>query len=202
MRIFKSFFNLTEEEKWLETMTLQGYLLIDTNWGYNFKKVIPFQSTIRIDVRTFKNPTDFTDYCNLFLDSGWKHIAGNYYVGAQYFIKFKDTVSNEIFSDNQSKALRYLTIANSWLYTILSSIVFLFIFPGPTLINLNAMLNPKTLYLTPDLWERTGLSFWKSFLFETPFAFARGYLWLFIPLLITISIFYYVKYCILYKSEK
>lgn len=34
--------------------------------------------------------------------------------------------------------------------------------------------NPKSWYLTPGLWERTGTSFWFGFLFETPFALFRS----------------------------
>lgn len=44
--------------------------------------------------------------------------------------------------------------------------------------------DPKALYYTPGLWEKTGAAFWTAFLFETPFALGRGFAWLLFPLLI------------------
>ncbi len=41
-------------------------------------------------------------------------------------------------------------------------------------INIQAFLNPKLLYQTPGLWEKTAADFWRAFLFETPFAVLRG----------------------------
>lgn len=32
------------------------------------------------------------------------------------------------------------------------------------------ILNPKLAFFTPGLWERSGVKFWKAFLFELPFA--------------------------------
>lgn len=43
-------------------------------------------------------------------------------------------------------------------------------------VDINAIMNPKLLYYTPGLWQKTGMNFWKAFLFETPFAINRGFL--------------------------
>lgn len=53
-------------------------------------------------------------------------------------------------------------------------------------ININLILNPKLLYYTPGLWERTGEAFWGGLLFETPFALGRSAVFL-IPI---IAVFY------------
>ncbi len=34
-------------------------------------------------------------------------------------------------------------------------------------------LNPDAIYLKPGLWELEGATFWRAFLFETPFALLR-----------------------------
>src|SRR5699024_1045576 len=58
------------------------------------------------------------------------------------------------------------------------------------IIDFNAFVNPKALYLTQDLWDKTGSDFWSAFLFETPFALMRGIIWLFIPLMIIFYLYF------------
>ena len=64
----------------------------------------------------------------------------------------------------------------------------------------DSFLNPKALYLTPGLWEMSGLAFWRHFLFETPFALMRGFGWLFWLLFILSYAFFAVKSWALYKK--
>ncbi len=56
-----------------------------------------------------------------------------------------------------------------------------------------ALWNPKLLYLTPGIWEKSGLDFWGAFLFETPFAFFRGVTWLLFPALIVLFLIFSSK---------
>ena len=66
------------------------------------------------------------------------------------------------------------------------SIVFLIIIMSQNNFTLSELFHPKDMYLTPDLWEFTGISFWFAFLFETPFVLLREYA---LPLLISFHIF-------------
>ena len=81
MKIFKFFINYEKEEKWLQDMAEKGYELESVFLRYKFYKVPEENSIIRIDYRTFKNKRDFIDYCTMFEDSGWKHLAGTKYYG-------------------------------------------------------------------------------------------------------------------------
>jgi len=63
-------------------------------------------------------------------------------------------------------------------------------------LDIKVLLHPKELYFTPGLWEKSGMSFWFSFLFETPLALMRGTIWAFIPVTILLYMFF------AYKSNK
>jgi hypothetical protein len=49
------------------------------------------------------------------------------------------------------------------------------------------------LYYTPGLWEQTGAVFWRSLIFETPFAFFRGFFWLLLPIMIVLYLIFAFK---------
>jgi hypothetical protein len=204
MRKFKFFIDCDKEEKWLNEMAKRGYELENVFFGYKFRSVKPENSTIRIDYRTFKKKGEFIDYCILFEDSGWKHIAGSKYSEAQYFKRIDMNNEEDIFSDVISKAGKYkrlfdIRMALASTYVLLSVSVISTKFAGH--INDLSMLNPKLLYYTPGLWERTGVAFWGGFLFETPFAVMRGFLWL-MPLIAVIYICSLVKIRIIYNKQK
>ena len=205
MRSFKCFIDYTKEEKWLNEMAQNGYELTNTTIGYNFNKISPADITYRIDYRTFKTQDDFIDYCTLFEDCGWKHVAGSRTSGNQYFKRISDNSDNDIFSDNASKAARYKRVSNIWLVMALSYFTILISFVNNGAVNMEAFTNPKALYYTPGLWDKTGLDFLTSFLFETPFALGRGFIWLVFPICITIYLYLIFKSSKLYKetlSEK
>ncbi|MCS4517388.1 DUF2812 domain-containing protein [Clostridium botulinum] len=186
MRKFRLFTDYNKEEKWLNEMYKKGYELKNISFGYKFYSIEPENATVRIDYRIFKNKEDFIDYCTLFEDSGWKHLAGNKNSGVQYFKEIHKNSQEDIFSDDISKAARYKRLSNK---SIISAVCFLsmsvaYISNGS--ININLILNPKLLYYTPGLWERTGEAFWGGLLFETPFALGRSAVFL-IPI---IAVFY------------
>lgn len=54
---------------------------------------------------------------------------------------------------------------------------------------------------TPGLWEKAGSDFWLSFLFETPFALMRGFLWLIFPVNIMLFLYYAIRASILQKKQ-
>lgn len=187
---FKLFIDFDKEAKWLEEMAKQGYHLQSTFIGYQFKRGEPETATIKIDFRKFKHQADFIDYCTMFADGGWEHIVEKKSSGIQYFKRKDDTLVDDIFSDDYSKAARYKRYATMFFQIALAYLPLFIVFVMTDIINFEAFLNPKALYFTPGLWEKTGSSFWFSFLFETPFAFMRGFAWTFIPLTILLYILF------------
>jgi len=193
MYVFKCFINYSKEEKWLAEMAKKGYELVNACFGYTFKKITPEEAIYRIDYRQFKTKADFIDYCTLFEDSGWKHIVGSKSSGTQYFKKLKPDSDNDIFSDNMSKAGRYKRVSRMWgtLTAVYIPITIATITTNS--IGYKAFLNPKLLYYTPGLWEKTGIKFIGSFLFETPFALMRILPLLLFPIMIFLSILFAYK---------
>ena len=143
---------------------------------------------------------DLDDYLLLFEDSGWTHLAGDKGSGRQYFMKEDSSANDDIFSDKHSKAERYQRMADVWFNLALAY------FPIGVALYLTKfadfgwILNPKSLYLTPGLWNLSGASFWKAFLFETPFALGRGFAWLVFPILIILYIVFAIKAHMQYKK--
>lgn len=174
MRKFNWFFNFEKEEAWLKEKANEGWFLIGTSFGYEFAPGQPQDFTYRIDYRTFKSKTDFQDYVSLFEDSGWHHVAGSRWSGTQYFVRTRPDVSDDIFSDDASKAARYRRSSETWFTLFLVYAVFTVISVSNGSIDPSVYLHPQEWYYTPGLWERTGASFWAGFLFETPFALGRG----------------------------
>ena len=200
MTKFKIFLNYSKEEKWLEHMSAQGYQLKKVSLVYTFDIAPPELVNIRIDYRQFKNSRDFLDYCSLFEDSGWRHIAGTKDSGAQYFKKAWDTKADDIFSDAASRAGRYKRLADMMMSISIAFIVILFPMFLTGSFQWQNFLNPKALYLTPGLWEMSGQTFWRHFWFETPFALMRGFGWLFWLLFIFSYVFFTIKSWTLYKK--
>ncbi|GGH32565.1 DUF2812 domain-containing protein [Paenibacillus segetis] len=195
MKKYKCFINFEKEEQWLNEMAKQGYQLVKKSSSslYRFQSANPDNTTIKIDYRTFKKQEDFVDYCTLFEDSGWEHIAGTKNSGAQYFRKINENGSEDIFSDADSKAGRYQRLSQMWLALATCFIPIFVALVSTNTIDGKALLNPKLLYYTPGLWDKVGVHFWRSFLFETPFVIIRGYLWAFFPVLIVLYLIFALK---------
>lgn len=192
MRKFRLFTDYNKEEKWLNEMYKKGYELENISFGYKFYSIEPQDTTVRIDYRIFNKKESFIDYCNLFEDSGWKHLAGSKNSGVQYFKKIHENSQEDIFSDDISKAARYKRLSNK---SIISAVCFLLMsvaYISNGNINVNLILNPKLLYYTPGLWERTGVPFWGGLLFETPFALGRSSVFL-IPLIVVLNFYLAIK---------
>lgn len=197
---YRFFIDFEKEEQWLNQMARQGYEFTGKNMfsGYCFRRSQTEDTSIRIDYRTFNRSEDFQDYRQLFEDSGWRHIAGTKKSCTQYFARIGDSAENEIFSDQASKAGRYKRLSNMCLTFagVYFPIMVALLSSGS--VNVQAILNPKLLYYTPGLWEKTSLDFWQAFLFETPFALMRGFSWLVFPLLIALYFYFaaraYFKY--------
>ncbi|WNS46065.1 DUF2812 domain-containing protein [Paenibacillus sp. MMS20-IR301] len=193
MRKFKFFTNFDHEEHWLREMSRQGYRLSDKGtFSYTFVPAPPEDVLVKMDYRIFKKREDFEDYRALFEDSGWEHVLGTKRSGHQYFKAARKQRDEEIFSDVTSKASRYKRMAEMWAMLVLSFFPILIALILTNTIDLQIVTNPKLLYYTPGLWDMEGMSFWRAFLFETPFALFRGFLWLF--LLIMFLLYLYFAY--------
>ncbi len=196
MKKYKLFsVNLKKEENWIQSIIEQGYRLKRKSpWSacYEFepseeKNFIPI---VRIDYRLFKKREEFEDYIMMFEDSGWKHIGGTKNSGCQYFEKSKKDASEDIFSDQSSKAERYKRISNNWLSIMIAYLPIVIVFISTGIFKIDSFFHLKELYYTPGLWELSGFSFWRAFLFETPFALMRGFSgWLFIAMIFLYGLF-------------
>lgn len=193
MRVFKCFIDHDKEERWLNEMGQKGYELVSVSCGYYFQFTKDEKTVIRTDYRMFKCQADFVEYCTLFEDSGWKHIWGTKYSGTQYFKRMDDNAGEDIFSDSVSKAGKYRRISDMWMNMAVTYIPIFVAFLYSGSIDINQVLNPKQLYLTPGLWEQSGSKFWSQFLFETPFALGRGFMWMIFPMLIAFSFAFSIK---------
>lgn len=202
MRKFKYFINFEKEEKWLQEMSKKGYQLQGRTFGYKFRKTEPEDTVIKIDYRSFKTQEDFLDYCTLFEDSGWQHIAGKKSSGTQYFKRMDVNTSEDIFSDTISKAGKYKRLSQAYINMAFVYLPLFVVLITTDVINTQALLNPKLLFFTPGLWEMTGSSFWSAFIFEFPFAFFRGVSWLILPVAMILFLFFGFKAKRLYEINK
>lgn len=201
MRKFKYFIDFDKEEKWLSAMAKQGYQLVDRSFGYKFRFTTPEDATIKIDYRKFKKQANFVDYFTLFEDSGWKHIVGKKNSGTQYFKKIGEESDDDIFSDKVSKAGKYKRLSETFIEMAICYIPILVALIATDVINFDVLVNPKELYLTQGLWDMNVGLFWKAFLFETPFALVRGFVWLFFPVAIILYFFFGYKAQKLYEKS-
>jgi hypothetical protein len=170
MRQFKLFVDINEEEKFLNEKARQGYILEKySSFGvYHFKQEQAQDLNYKIDYRVFTRKSDFNDYIAMFEDAGWKHVYGTTYSGNQYFLPISDKTSEDIFSDNLSKAKRYERFSRVCQITsVLGVIYFLIILQS---VNFNVS---QLFFLTPGLWDKQGGAFWAAFFFELPFVVLR-----------------------------
>lgn len=200
MKKFKIFLNFQKEEKWLEHMAAQGWQLKKQNIFYTFESAQPKQANIKIDYRVFTNKQDFLDYCSLFEDSGWQHIAGTKNSGNQYFMRIGESSNEDIFSDAISRAGRYKRASHMMLSGVVVFLPFIIMAISEGTFGIDAFLNPKALYYTPGLWEMSGSEFWRKFLFETPFALMRGFSWSISLLFVLVYVFFTLKSWMIYKK--
>jgi len=198
---FKLFLNYSKEEKWLNEMAKKGFQLEKVTVGYHFHTSEPEDSHIRVDIRFFRIHADYVNYCMMFEDSGWKHIAGSQNTGVQYFKRLSDASDDDIFSDTESRAQRYIRSSRLWVFFALFVLFFMVVLISTGSVDFRAIIDPRLFYLTPGLWERTGAAFWRAFWFETPFALFRAFLLYFYPVTILAYLIAALKTRLLYRQE-
>lgn len=176
MRKFKWFMDAAKEEKWLNSMSTNGWSCTRVNGlgMYEFKEHSAADQVVRIDFQTFSSQESYQDYLQLHQDFGWTHIGGSQRSSLQYWRKTL-TGDDFLFSDSASQKAYYKRL--SFYYG--SFALFFFVLTISMLDNFNQFTSIQAAYFTPGLWEKQGLSFVFSFLFETPFALMRfGSPWL------------------------
>ncbi|WP_203642588.1 DUF2812 domain-containing protein [Levilactobacillus andaensis] len=178
MKRFHVFLDLNEEEDWINAVQEAGYCLTAVNpflHRYTFAALTTtdqFNPYTRLDFRDKgMNRRNYQNYRQLFSDSGWRLIAGSRHGGIQYFQQKNATSDHDIFSDERSKVrCRQRFSRFSAIYgAVFLSYFFIFI-KGMENINI---VDVRTWYLTPGLWQMQGEWFWKALLFETPFVLLR-----------------------------
>lgn len=199
---FRFFLNFAKEEAWLSEMARQGWELTNVFFGYHFRRAEPQNAVIRIDFRVFSSQSEFDNYIALFEDSGWQHIAGRPGSGTQYFKRVSEDSSEDIFSDDLSRAARYRRFSHLWLGTAVFIAVILLALSITGAADLRALIEPRRFYLTPGLWERTGDAFWRAFWFETPFAVFRAVILYSQPVLLALYLYAALKSLYLFRKEK
>ncbi len=171
----KLFTSLQEEEHWINSIQSEGYQLVKvTPWtaAYHFEKCSRPPHPVRLDFHEHIAKGEYSNYLSLFEDCGWQPIQGSRRCGIHYFQQTIEASSTEIFLiPNRKSILFTLPKLCLLLFRIISDFIFIHYQVG--LQNGYTLWNPKSWYLTPGLWERTGTSFW-FFLFETPFALFRS----------------------------
>lgn len=162
MKRVKQFFNIIEEEKWLNKQLQMGYLCSNISGlgVYTFKNTNE-EYVIRLDYQNYMSAGKFQEYKTIYEDFGWKHIKGSRFGSIQYWQKLANG-DEDIFSDRESNIYYYKRLMN---YS-LSLTVMLLLISFPILENSN-------LYATKGLWNMENSMFWKAFLFETPFVIIK-----------------------------
>ncbi len=97
-----------KEEAWLREMAKSGlHLAKPSPFGlYSFITGQPHDFAYRLDFQPASKNKDRDSYFQIFKDAGWEHVGEM--SGWQYFRKeVKDGEVPEIFTDNESKILKY-----------------------------------------------------------------------------------------------
>jgi hypothetical protein len=184
MKKFKVFADFKEEEAYLIGMAKKGYFMKKYSaFGYyHFTEGEPKDLHYHSDYRSFKTKADFEDYKSLFEDAGWQHVYGTRWSMNQYFLPKDGNTDDDIFSTRESAALRYKHLYEMCCINVA---VALCCFVSSLISSNFKMVN--NIFLTPGLWEMTGLKFWGAFFLELPFVLLRTVP---IPLFLAIGIAY------------
>ncbi|MFP7477455.1 DUF2812 domain-containing protein [Terribacillus saccharophilus] len=109
-----------KEEVWLQKMAQEGWTLEEYRWfKYTFRASEPSKLVYRLD-----HQMGFPDrsYFDLFEMDGWDRVCS--FNGWHYFCKEDDgTDKLEIFTDNQSRATKYIQLSNYIIFILLMQIL-------------------------------------------------------------------------------
>ena len=168
--------DIEKEQAFIDSYREKGYKLVGLSpftCKYVFKKCDDaFIPHVRIDYRIFNKIEEYQDYVTFFGDAGWKHIGGSKSSGVQYFEQTNADITEELFSDKQSYAELYRRIYRFSMYNL---VIWVCLFVATiNSYDIRLLLRPKELFLTPGLWDSSGIKFVFGFLFELPFVIWRN----------------------------
>lgn len=173
LRLFL-FADIEKEEAWINQQRSKNLYLDKMPIGsifYRFREAEDsFVPVTRIDFQEFENPEFYEDYIALYEDDGWQHVYGSRSHGLHYFRQDNEAGYSDLYSDKSSRAQLYLRYCK---YLATLFICFLPIIINAELLDVFKKGTFRSAYLTPDLWDMTGIEFWSAFAFETPFALFR-----------------------------
>jgi len=109
-RCFRLFWLWQEDKEmeWLRQMSLKGWHLTNACiFIYTFKKGEPKDIVYYGDFKSIKK-RDVDEYLEIFKDAGWSYVCrqGNWF----YFSSPADNKYKEVYSDNQSRLVKYRTL--------------------------------------------------------------------------------------------
>jgi hypothetical protein len=161
MKKVKLFFNIIEEEKWLNKQLQMGYLCSNISGlgVYTFKNTSE-DYVIRSDYQNYMPVEKFEEYKTTYEDFGWKHIKGSRFGSIQYWQKLADG-DEDIFSDRESNIYYYKRLMN---YSLSLAVMLLVI---------SFMIYKDVSLYNKGLWDMECSLFWKALLFETPFVIIK-----------------------------
>lgn len=167
----RAFLDLDAEEAWVNRMAAEGWLITRGGPIYGFMRAEPSHRLIRLDYRLHDRKADREEYLQFMADSGWRHLAGK---SKQYFESTHPETDSELFSDQESRSQRYLRMIKAFSAIFLYFVLFTWLYGRGTAYSVSTLLNPRSFFLTPGLWQMQGLDFQRHFYFELPFAMLRG----------------------------
>lgn len=116
-----------KEERWLNQMALQGWLLTDvTSMLYRFRRIKPKNWAYQLDFIELSGD-ELLDYQQLFEDAGWEYITN--LTHWHYFRADGDTNPQRIHTDVQSKINVFKRVRRMLLLAGLPSLTSLWYFP-------------------------------------------------------------------------
>lgn len=196
MKKRKNFTAISDMENWINAIQAQGYQLTAFNELFNSYTFEPrtddFIPTVRIDYQAEIPKENYADYITLFTDNGWRCL----YVttdGFYFFQRTPEATDDVIFSDEDSKEalakrLYKRTMSSFWASLAFALFLLASSFNSPQ--GFWGFLDMKSLYLTPSLWDMTGIRFLFSFIFESLFVLTFRTPFLFL-LELGIAIYYF-----------
>lgn len=191
MNKYRTFMDPLKEEQWINDFQAKGYKLKSITWDfiYTFEKSNDDYVT-RVDYQGLLDKNQFEEYVSIHEEFGWQHIRGGRYgMMTQVWSKVPDG-NDEIYSDKESKISFYKRYANVASALAIVCIIYMF---------LSFQSNPSSLFLTPELWDMTGIEFWRAFLFELPFVLLRLLPVVLFPIM---AVIFFISYSNMNKAKK
>ena len=113
--VFKPFWNVEKEQKWLNHMASNGYALIDYFWiRYVFEETPPGEYSYQIDLLEHSKRSPETELFFSFLQESGIEVVATYMRWA-YLRKRSADGAFQLYSDKESRLAYLMRIRNFWI---------------------------------------------------------------------------------------